>query len=306
MTQNLYAVQPDPGPRHPGIPGNGAGWRRQGVVIATQAHQGEGSGVLTVWDHDGRAGAGHGAPGVILLCEHASNALAAPWEEAGAALLASHAASDIGALGLARALGPGLARAFGGAELVAAPLSRLIYDLNRSPDRPDACPAQSEIHPVPMNRAVDAAERLLRTERLYLPFHNLVRAQLARALALGKRPAVLTIHSFTPVWHGQPRAVEFGVIHDAMPGLAREIVAAADDMNLGLVTELNAPYSAADHVTHSLRLHALPYGLDNAMLEIRNDLIDRPDTQEAMAARLAPVLARAIAACREGVPCPVS
>ena len=299
-------MQPDFRPRHAGIPGNRAGWRRQGVDIAAQAHQGEWSGAFTGWDHDGRAGADHGAPGVILLCEHASNALAAPWQDAGEVLLASHAASDIGALGLARALGPRLAMAAGGAELVAAPLSRLIYDLNRSPDRPDACPAQSEVHPVPMNRAVDAAERLRRTERLYLPFHNLVRARLARALALGARPAVLTIHSFTPVWHGQPRAVEFGVIHDAMPGLAREIVAAADDMNLGLVTELNAPYSAADHVTHSLRLHALPYGLDNAMLEIRNDLIDRPDTQEAMAARLAPVLARAIAACREGVPCPVS
>lgn len=288
------------------MPEKRAGWRRQGVVIATQAHQGEWSGGCTVWDHDGREGGGHGAPGVILVCEHASNALAGPWQDAAAVLLASHAASDIGALGLARALGPRLAQAFGGAELVAAPLSRLIYDLNRSPDRPDACPAQSEIHPVPMNRAVDAAERLLRTERLYLPFHNLVRARLARALALGEKPAVLTIHSFTPVWHGQPRSVEFGVIHDATDGLAREIVAAAEVMNLGLLTELNAPYSAADHVTHSLRLHALPYGLDNAMLEIRNDLIDRPDTQEAIAARLAPVLARAIAACRKGVPCPVS
>lgn len=238
-----------------------------------------------------------------MICEHASNALAPPWQDAGAVLLASHAASDIGALGLARALGPKLAIALGGAELVAAPLSRLIYDLNRSPDRPDAYPAQSEIHPVPMNRAVDAAERLLRTEQLYVPFHNLVRARLARALALGARPVVLTIHSFTPVWHGQPRAVEFGVLHDAMAGLAEAILKAATAMEPGLVTELNAPYSAADHVTHSLRLHALPYGLDNAMLEIRNDLIATPDQQADIAARLAPVISRAVAQVSE-VPCP--
>ena len=258
---------------------------------------------MTVWDRGGVPCAGDGVPGVIMICEHASNALAPPWQDAGAVLLASHAASDIGALGLARALGPKLAVALSGVELVAAPLSRLIYDLNRSPDRSDAYPIQSEIHPVPMNRAVDAAERLLRTEKLYLPFHNLVRARLARALALGARPVVLTIHSFTPVWHGQPRAVEFGVIHDAMAGLAEAIVSAAATMDAGLATELNAPYSAADHVTHSLRLHALPYGLDNAMLEIRHDLIDRIDTQEAMAARLAPVIAQAIAACRKEGAC---
>ena len=35
-----------------------------------------------------------------------------------------------------------------------------------------------------------------------------------------------------------------------------------------LKTGLNAPYSAADDVTHTLRLHATPYGLINAMLDV--------------------------------------
>lgn len=246
-------------------------------------------------------GQGDTAPGVIVICEHASNALAEPWAEAAPELLASHAASDPGALGLARALGAVLAQHHDGAELVHAPLSRLIYDLNRSPDRPDACPVQSETHLVPMNAGISRADRLARMERLYLPFHNLVRARIARALALGRRPVVLTIHSFSPTWHGVPRSVECGVIHDDLPALAQAIVAQAGD--LGLKTELNAPYSAADHVTHTLRLHALPYGLDNAMLELRNDLIATPAAQAAVAARLAPVLTRAIAQLQE-VPCP--
>lgn len=245
--------------------------------------------------------AGDTAPGVILICEHASNHSVDPWAITDSDLLASHAASDPGALGLAQALGPLLATPHGGAELVHAPLSRLIYDLNRSPDRPDACPAQSELHHIAMNDGLDAADRLARMERLYLPFHNLVRARIARALALGRRPVVLTIHSFSPTWHGLPRSVECGVIHDDLPALAQAIVAQAGD--LGLKTELNAPYSAADHVTHTLRLHALPYGLDNAMLELRNDLIATPAAQAAVAARLAPVLTRAIAQLQE-VPCP--
>lgn len=212
-------------------------------------------------------------------------------------ILGSHAASDLGALGLAKSLGATLARSCGGAELVHAPLSRLIYDLNRSPDRPDAVPAQSEVHSIPMNARLTPEDKLDRVMQLYLPFHALVQARIARALALGHRPVVLTVHSFTPVWHGVPRPVEFGVIHDDSPGLARRIVDEA--ACLDLITRLNEPYSAADHVTHTLRLHATPYGLENAMLEIRNDLIATPDMQTAMAAKLAPVLARAMSQVME-------
>ena len=45
-----------------------------------------------------------------------------------------------------------------------------------------------------------------------------------------------------------------------------------------------------DDVTHTLRLHATPYSLPNAMLEVRNDLIATADAQQAMAETLAPVL----------------
>ena len=53
---------------------------------------------------------------------------------------------------------------------------------------------------------------------------------------------------------------------------------------------MNAPYSAEDDVTHTLRVQATPYGLPNAMLEIRNDLIATPAAEMAMADQLAPVL----------------
>lgn len=244
------------------------------------------------WDGEGTVAATDHAPGVIVICEHASARVADPWSAIDARVLASHAASDIGAGGLAQGLAARLACAQGGAELIEAPLSRVIYDLNRSPDRDDACPVQSEIHHIAMNVGLSRDDRLRRVQQIYLPFHDLVRARIARALALGGRPFVLTVHSFSPVWHGVPRNLEFGVIHDAMPALAQHIVAAANGS--GLRTALNEPYSPADHVTHTLRLHALPYGLENAMLEIRNDLIATPDTQAAMAGRLAPVLSAAM------------
>ena len=62
----------------------------------------------------------------------------------------------------------------------------------------------------------------------------------------------------------------------------------------GLDTRWNEPYSAAGDVTHTIRQHAVPMRLTNTMLEIRNDLIADPATQQSMAERLAPVLAAAL------------
>jgi predicted N-formylglutamate amidohydrolase len=239
---------------------------------------------------------GTGPAGVVLICEHASNALG----DAGlggdlgldAAARMDHVAWDIGALGLARGLSERLAGVAGAAVLVHAPLSRLVYDLNRAPDHPQAMPARSEVHEVPGNRALGTAERIARVERVYAPFHAGLSAEIARQIALGRRPALIAVHSFTPVFHGQRRAVEFGVIHDEDTALSMAVMEAA--RNCGLITRLNEPYSAAGDVTHTIRLHAVPNRLANTMLEIRNDLIADASAQAAMAERLAPVLAQAL------------
>lgn len=230
------------------------------------------------------------APGpAMILCEHAANAFPPEWGDPGLTedQRAAHIAWDPGALGLARGLAARLK-----APLLRGTISRLVYDLNRPPHSPAAMAARSETHDIAFNRALTPADRLARTAGLYLPFHQAVRMMLAARLALGQNPVLITVHSFTPVFHGTPRAVEFGVIHDADDRLARAIVA----QDCGLVTRLNEPYSAADGVAHTLALHATPLGLAHAMLEIRNDLIADETAQAGMADRLAPVLRRAMEA----------
>lgn len=232
---------------------------------------------------------GRDAPGrVVLVCEHASNRFPPPWD--GALGLTddqrrAHIAWDPGALGLAR----GLAQALK-APLIHATASRLIYDLNRPPHAPGAMPARSEVHDIPGNADLPAPERLARTRAHYLPFHAALSELLACRLAQGQRPVLVTVHSFTPVYFGQPRAVEFGVIHDADDRLARAIAR----QETGMLTRLNEPYSAADGVAHMLARHATPLGLPHAMLEIRNDLIATPEAEAGMAARLAPAILAAI------------
>lgn len=235
---------------------------------------------------------------LVLVCEHASNHVPPRWGDLGLTdeQRRAHIAWDIGALGLARGLAQRL-----DAVLVHAPVSRLVYDCNRAPHMAGAMPARSEVHDIPGNAAIDPTERAARTAAVYLPFHDGLHALLMDRLARGLSPVVVTIHSFTPVYFGKNRAVEFGVIDDADPTLPQAILQAARS-HTALRVEMNEPYSAQDDVTHTLRVHATPYGLPNAMLEIRNDLIATPQAEAAMAATLAPVIAAAVASLPAPVP----
>ncbi|MTH77158.1 N-formylglutamate amidohydrolase [Paracoccus aestuariivivens] len=223
----------------------------------------------------------------VVVCEHASNHFPPPWDKPGLsdAQLVSHIAWDPGALEVAR----GLARALH-APLVHAKASRLIFDLNRPPHSPAAMTERSEAHAIPFNLQLSRSERRSRTQAHYIPFHAALADLLARRLARGLTTALITVHSFTPVYFGKPREVEFGLIHDSDARLAKAIA----QRDIGLLTRLNEPYSAADGVTHTLARHATPFGLPHAMLEIRNDLIADEKAQTAMVARLAPVIRSAI------------
>jgi predicted N-formylglutamate amidohydrolase len=119
-------------------------------------------------------------------------------------------------------------------------------------------------------------------KRLYYePF----RAALAQEVAARTSPVLVTIHSFTPVFHGRPRSVEIGILHDDDARLADAMLDSAT-RHTTLTTARNAPYGPEDRVTHTLREHALGAGHLNVMIEIRNDLIDTDTRQRDMAAML--------------------
>lgn len=224
----------------------------------------------------------------VLVCEHAAHSIPDHWGDLGLSPEArvAHVAWDPGALDLAKALSQRL-----DACLVHAQVSRLVYDLNRAPFQDGAMPARSELFDIPGNVGITPEERALRTQAIYVPFHDDLHAEIARRMALGLAPVLVTIHSFTPVYFGNIRAVEFGIIHDSDPRLAKALLSHAPK---GLNVQLNEPYSAEDGVTHTLRLQAGPYGLPNVMLEIRNDLIANPESVADMADQIAPSLAAAL------------
>lgn len=220
---------------------------------------------------------------VMLVCEHASRALPLHAGDLGLSeeALSSHIAWDPGALGLSRLLSLRL-----DAVLVFQRFSRLIYDCNRPPESPAAMPESSEIYEIPGNRNLSVAERYARTAALYVPFHDRIAAILADRQAKSRPSVVVTVHSFTPVYMGEKRAVEIGILHDDDSRLADGMLAEAAKGS-DFRVKRNAPYGPADGVTHSLRLHALPNGLMNVMIEVRNDLIADDVGQGVMAEYLA-------------------
>ncbi len=229
-----------------------------------------------------------GQGGFLLVCEHASNCLPGALGDLGLSpeLLDSHIAWDPGALSVATTLARLL-----DSPLVAARFSRLAYDCNRPPEAEDAIAAKSEIFDIPGNAGLNAAARAERAHALYWPF----RALLSETIDSRLSPAIVTVHSFTPVYRGVPRAVELGVLHDADARLADAVLAIAPD-ETSLVTARNQPYGPEDGVTHTLKMHALPANLPNVMLEIRSDLMSDEASCEAVATSLAKVLATALQA----------
>jgi predicted N-formylglutamate amidohydrolase len=231
---------------------------------------------------------GDGRSPYVLVCEHASNRLPRRLGTLGlpSAELERHIAWDLGAEQVARRLSR-----LTDAPLVLQRYSRLVYDCNRPPDSPDAIPEISETTTIPGNRNLSPADKLARIGEIYRPFHATVAAVLDGRAAAGARSLVVSVHSFTPVYKGERRAVELGLLFDHDRLLAERLMPCF----AGVDARYNEPYGPGDGVLHALNLHAAPRGLPHAMIEIRNDFLSDERGQAGWAERLAAAFAHAAA-----------
>jgi len=224
----------------------------------------------------------YGASPIVLVCEHASRHIPAVLDNLGlnAVDRKAHIAWDIGAEPVARLMSAQL-----DAPLAVQRYSRLVYDCNRPPESPGAWPEKSEDTVIPGNVALGQGAKADRVEQIYRPFHRAV-SDLLDQRSKGKiAPVLVTVHSFTPTYHGAVRAVELGILHDDDSRLADAMLAQAGKYGDTIIRR-NEPYGPQDGVTHTLNLHGGGRGLQNVMLEVRNDLIDDEAGQALWAERL--------------------
>lgn len=231
-----------------------------------------------------------GQSDVILVAEHAGRDLPAFVGSLGLddAVMKSHIAWDIGAADLSRRLSKLL-----DAPLVMQRYSRLVYDCNRTFEAPDAIVTESDNVAVPGNIYLSTEDRKKRYEAIYMPFEGAIE-NLLRTRSADKVDSVLvTIHSFTPVYKGQPRHIELGILHDSDARLADALLQQSS-LEDSFTTARNEPYDPADGVTHTLVKHGVNNGLLNVMFEVRNDLLADEQSRMLWAQRLYSMLNNAL------------
>jgi predicted N-formylglutamate amidohydrolase len=229
---------------------------------------------------------------VLLTCDHASRRVPKALDNLGLPdeLLARHIGWDIGAAEATRRLAPLL-----DAPAILAGYSRLVIDCNRRPEDSSLIPRESDGVAIPGNANLSASERGARREAIFDPYHGAIAAWIAAKRAHGIAPAVISIHSFTPVMKGVPRPWHVGVLWDGQGRIALPLLTALR-AEPGLVVGDNEPYSAREPVGYTQRHHAFEAGLPHVAIELRQDLV--ADAQgaalwaERLARALKPILAR--------------
>ena len=230
----------------------------------------------------------HGQSAVLLVCEHAAKFIPEGLGNLGLdnGAAQSHIAWDPGALAVAERISDAL-----DATLITQNVSRLVYDCNRPPDSDQAIRAESEVYQIAGNAGLTKAQLAERVDYIYRPFQEAV----ATAIATRAQTVLITIHSFTPVYNGTAREMQVGILHDQDRRLADAMLKAAAK-NPVFTFERNAPYGPEDGVTHTLKEHALPNGLLNVMIEVRNDLLADEEGITAVATWLEGLLTSALTA----------
>jgi predicted N-formylglutamate amidohydrolase len=231
-----------------------------------------------------------GASDFFLTADHAGKAIPRRLGDLGvaAAELERHIAWDIGIASVTERLSTAL-----NATAALQTWSRLVIDCNRDPAWPSAFPTISELTDIPGNANLTEADRIARVEAIFQPYHQRIAALLDARAATGRRTVLIAMHSFTPVFKSESRAMEVGVLYFHRTKLAQimlDLLRAEGDLTVGE----NAPYALTEDSDYSVPFHAQRRGLEHVEIEIRQDLIATAEGQAAWASRFARLLTTAL------------
>lgn len=224
--------------------------------------------------------------GLILLADHARNALPTSYGTLGLAPgeFERHIAYDIGVEPVTRHIAEKL-----GVPAILCGFSRLLIDPNRGEDDPTLIRQLYDGAIIAGNYPLDEAERERRLDRWYRPYHQTVASAIdSVANASGKAPLIISIHSFTPHMQGYERPWHASLLwdhDDRAMRLLYDALAADGELTIGD----NEPYDGALK-GDTLYRHATRLGYPHVLIEIRQDLIAHKDGQAEWVDRLAPAL----------------
>ncbi len=228
--------------------------------------------------------------GLLILCDHAESTIPEPYGTLGLKPedLHRHIAYDLGAAEVAEGLAAVL-----GAPAILSSFSRLLIDPNRGLDDPTLVMQISDGLIVPGNVGLSLEQIEARIARYYLPYDQAIERAIDAAIACGKPPVIVSVHSFTQAWKGVARPWAAGILWDKDPRLALPLLAALRAIP-GIEVGDNVPYSG-QLKGDTLYRHGTGRGLAHALIELRQDLILGSEGQAEWAMRLAHALRKVLA-----------
>ncbi len=205
---------------------------------------------------------------LLLLCDHASRLIPAALGDLGLdpPALRCHLAWDIGAGALTERLAESHKT-----TAVLAGYSRLVVDCNRQLLDPQAFLEYGDGVIISGNRGLQPVDRDARAREIYWPYHQTIAAQIKRLMTNGVQPAILAMHSFTPVMNSVSRPWEVGILWDKDPRVPDYLIKSLRAE--GLVVGDNEPYSGRGPMDFTIDYHAESNELPHAGVEVRQDLI---------------------------------
>jgi predicted N-formylglutamate amidohydrolase len=222
----------------------------------------------------------------FLTCDHAGALVPRKLRSLGLPPtdLERHIAWDIGAAAVAVKLAARLE-----ACVILQTYSRLVIDCNRQPASPESIVSVSEATRIPGNESVSALEAAAREREVFRPYHDRICTELDARKAGRRDSLLISVHSFTPVFHGRQRPWHAGVLYNRDRRLAVELLSALRG-DASLVIGDNEPYAVGDTTDYTIPVHAERRGLLHAGIELRQDLIAAEAGQSEWAERLAHAL----------------
>jgi len=225
----------------------------------------------------------HAKSPVLLVADHASPFFPADMNQLGLAdwVLERHVASDLGSDMLARFLADQL-----DAQLVLAGFSRLLIDPNRRLDDPNGCPQVSDGIAIPGNIGLDAEAKALRIQSFFKPYHDAISQKLDSFEQRGIAPAVIAVHTCTPVFDRVVRPWHIGIMWDKDPRIPLALIRHFERLDEICIGD-NEPYSGRHPHDFTIDFHAEAAGLPHVGIEVRQDLVEHSDGARQWAGILA-------------------
>lgn len=230
---------------------------------------------------------------LVLTCEHGGNDVPTKYLPlfAGAQeALNSHRGLDLGALDLFHHLSK--LACFSQSNKI----SRLLIELNRSPDHPQLF---SEF----TTELFDKEKREL-FDTFYFPYRYVVEKNISELISKGEEVLHFSVHSFTPVWKGESRNANIGLLYDPSKGREKDFCKNLKQQLLlqspSLKIRYNYPYlGIADGFTTYLR-ERFPKNYSGIELEVNQKFA----SQNKMDPELKASIFNALEICIKNNKCP--